>query len=190
MSTSAYNETLAHIKDREGFFPVGYFPTPLSGVTIGIGIDLGQQTKTSLTNLGISPTIISKCEKYFGLKSEAEVKAKHLNASDLVLTRSEAEDLSKPFIMDSFNVAQPYRGQMNDKGLAVLESLRHWAGSLGSTSGKLFVNSKNANLVWNVIKDKKATNAELREALKQTLLDKTSGTAGYNRIKHEIAYLG
>ncbi|RNA24575.1 hypothetical protein BpHYR1_010718, partial [Brachionus plicatilis] len=57
---ATYDEILRHLKDREGFKTVGYFPTLSSGVTIGIGIDLGQQTKAGLQAKGISASIISK----------------------------------------------------------------------------------------------------------------------------------
>ena len=100
-----YDVTLAHLKDREGYATVGYLPTTASGVTIGIGIDLGQQTKTGLLAKGVSSTIVTKCEKYLGLTSKAQLDAKGLKASNLVLSVAEADALSKPFVMDSYNVA-------------------------------------------------------------------------------------
>ena len=50
-----YDEVLKHLKHREGFATVGYLPTDQSGVTIGIGIDLGQQTKKGLEKMKIEP---------------------------------------------------------------------------------------------------------------------------------------
>ena len=186
-----YDVTLAHLKEREGFATVGYVPTADSGCTIGIGIDLGQQTKTGLQNRGISATIITKVEKYLGLKSQAQITVAGLTASKLVLTVAEAEDISKPFIMDSYNVALPYAVKMDAKGLAALVSLRHWAGTLGCTNCKLSiaVNGVDTNYVWNAIKDKIGTNLQLKSALSSTLPGKVVGTATYNRIKHEITYL-
>ena len=187
----SYDVTLSHLKDREGFSATGYLPTTASGVTIGIGIDLGQQTKTGLLSKGVSAAIVAKFEKYLGYTSKAALDAKGLKATDLVLTVAEAEAISKPFIMDSYNVALPYSEYMNDKGLATLVSLRHWAGSLGCTNCKLSITvaGKDTNYVWNAIKAKTATTGELLTALKNTLPGKTSGTATYNRIKHEIDYL-
>ena len=95
-----YDVTLAHLKDREGYATVGYLPTTASGVTIGIGIDLGQQTKTGLIAKGVSSTIVTKCEKYLGLTSKAQLDAKGYKASDLVLSIAEADALSKPFIIN------------------------------------------------------------------------------------------
>ena len=187
-----YDETLKHLKDREGFKTVGYFPTLTSGVTIGIGIDLGQQTKTGLINKGVSSTIIAKLEKYIGYTSKAALDAAGLVASNLVLTVAEAEALSKPFIMDSYNVALPYAVNMDNKGMAVLVSLRHWAGTLGCSNCKLSitVNGVDTNYIWNTIKDKTATNLLMKSALLKTVVGKPIGSVAYNRLNHEITYLG
>jgi hypothetical protein len=187
-----YDVTLAHLKDREGYATVGYLPTTSSGVTIGVGIDLGQQTKTGLLAKGVSSTIVTKCEKYLGLTSKAQLDAKGLKASNLVLSVAEADALSKPFIMESYNIALPYAAKMNAKGLAVLVSLRHWAGSLGCSNCKLSisVNRVDVNYVWDAIKAKTATNAQLKVALQKTLPGKAVGSVSYNRINHEIVYLG
>jgi hypothetical protein len=186
-----YDVTLKHLKDREGFATIGYLPTTLSGVTIGVGIDLGQQTKAGLQAKGVSAAVITKVEKYLGYKSKAELDAKALTASSLVLTILEAEDITKPFIMDSYNVALPYAAKMDSKGLATLVSLRHWAGSLGCTNCKLslLVGGIDTNYVWNAIKDKIGTNLQLKTAMEKTLPGKTVGTATYNRLQHEITYL-
>jgi hypothetical protein len=188
-----YNETLRHLKDREGFEVVGYLPTTSSGVTIGIGIDLGQQTKSGLLTKGISPSIILKLEKYLGYKSKAQLDAAKLKASDLVLSLAEAEALSKPFILESYNAVAPYSINLDNKGNAVLVSLRHWAGSLGCSKCKLsfLVNGVDTNYLWNAIKGKTATNDQIKQALMKTLPGKLPvGTATYNRINHEIKYLG
>jgi hypothetical protein len=105
---ASYDEVFKHLKDRETFPTVGYVPTDQSGVTIGIGIDLGQQTKKGLEKLDIDSTIIRKIEPYLGLTSISQLDKKKLKASNLKLTAKEAEQLSKPFIMDSYNVVQPY----------------------------------------------------------------------------------
>ena len=189
---SSYDVTLAHLKEREGYATVGYLPTTTSGVTIGIGIDLGQQTKTGLIAKGVNSTIVTKCEKYLGLTSKAQLDAKGYKASDLVLSVAEADALSKPFIIDSYNIALPYAVNMDAKGLAVLVSLRHWAGSLGCSNCKLSitVNGVDVNYLWEAIKAKTATNAQLKAALQKTLPGKAVGSVSYNRINHEIVYLG
>lgn len=187
-----YDVTLAHLKDREGYATVGYLPTTTSGCTIGIGIDLGQQTKTGLIAKGVSTAIVTKCEKYLGLTSKAQLDAKGLIASSLVLSVAEADALSKPFIMDSYNIALPYAVNMDAKGLAVLVSLRHWAGSLGCSNCKLSitVGGVDVNYIWDAIKLKTATNAQLKAAMQKTLPGKAVGSVSYNRINHEIVYLG
>jgi hypothetical protein len=187
-----YDVTLAHLKDREGYATVGYLPTTTSGVTIGLGIDLGQQTKAGLIAKGVSSTIVTKCEKYLGLTSKAQLDAKVYKASNLVLSVFEADALSKPFVMDSYNVALPYAVNMDAKGLAVLVSLRHWAGSLGCSNCKLSILAKGAdvNYLWEAIKGKTATNAQLKAALQKTLPGKAVGSVSYNRIYLEIVYLG
>jgi hypothetical protein len=191
-ANARYDETLRHLKEREGSKTVGYLPTTSSGVTIGIGIDLGQQSKSDLIRRGVPTTIINKVQKYLGYKSKAALDAAHLAASSLVLSTSEAEQLSKPFIMDSYNVVLPYATKMDNKGMAVLVSLRHWAGSLGCMNCKLSINAKNVetNYLWDAIKSKTASNAAVKSALQKTLAGKTVGSVAYNRIKHEITYLG
>lgn len=192
-NTSRYDETLKHLKEREGFTAFGYLPTTSSGVTIGIGIDLGQQTKAGLQSKGVSLAIISKLEKYLGYKSKAQLDAAKLTASNLVLTITEAELLSKPFILESYNAVAPYAVNLDSKGNAVLVSLRHWAGSLGCSNCKLsvLVNGIDTNYLWTAIKGKTATNAQIKQALEKTLPGKLPiGSATYNRIKHEITYLG
>jgi hypothetical protein len=199
---ASYDEVFKHLKDRETFATVGYVPTDQSGVTIGIGIDLGQQTKKGLEKLNIDSSIIRKLEPYLGLTSKSQLDKKKLKASNLQLTAKEAEQLSKPFIMDSYNVVQPYAKKMDSqgKGLATLVSLRHWAGSLGCTKSdcKLVVTvvekngkSRLVNYVWDAIKDFKATKSSLKTALENTFsaIKNQKGTARYNRIKEEIAYL-
>ena len=182
------SEILLHLKDMEGFKTTGYFPTDQSGVTIGIGIDLGQHTQIS----GISSTIQNKIQKYLGLKTRAEVERKGLKASDLKLSVQEAEELSMVFIKDSINAVSQYTKNMNDKGFAVLVSLRHWNGFLSCSGGcKLsnLVNGKYVNYVWDAISGGAATNSQLKAALQATLKGKTQGTITFNRIQREIDYL-
>jgi GH24 family phage-related lysozyme (muramidase) len=46
-----------------------------SGVTIGVGVDLGQQSEQGLKELGISPDTVRKLKPYLGLKGEKARKA-------------------------------------------------------------------------------------------------------------------
>ena len=184
-------ETLKHLKDREGYATVGYFPTADSGVTIGIGIDLGQQTLTGLAAKGISATILTKLTPYIGYRSKAALTAAGLNEKNLVLTTSEADALSLPFIKELNTIVTPYSANMDIKGHAALVSLRHWAGSLGCTGCKLSISSPTGeiNPLWQAISGKTATNAQVRAALIKTRDGKAVGTVAYNRLNHEITYL-
>ena len=69
--------------------PVGYVPTDStgkaidnSGVTIGVGFDLGAHNVGDLKKMGFSTTIIKKLTPYLGLKgSDAQEVAKNLKVS-------------------------------------------------------------------------------------------------------------
>jgi len=90
------------------------------------------------------------------------------------------------------NDALPFATKMDAKGLDVLVSLRHWAGSLDCSNCKLSVtvNEVDVNYVWRAIQAKTATNSLLKAALQITLAWKTFGSESYNRIFQEIGYLG
>jgi GH24 family phage-related lysozyme (muramidase) len=188
---------LAWLKIREGFKSTGYIPTAGSGVTIGIGIDLGQQTEARLRSLGISSTIIAKLKPYLGYDTRARVERAGLRPSDLKLTDAEATALSLPFVKKEAAVAAAYGTRMNQNGRDTLASLRHWAGALGNSrvqagGGKLAVKTTKGrvrNFVWKTIRNKRGTTAQLKNALKNTLKYHRRGTAAYNRIRAEIRHL-
>lgn len=184
-------ETVKHLKDTEGFATVGYFPTTDSGVTISVGVDLGQQTKAGLIAKGISTTIINKLAPYIGYRSKAALYAAGLNERNLVLTVTEAEALIQPFIKELNTIVAPYSANMNKKGHAVLVSLRHWAGSLGCSNCKLSVtvNGVDTNYIWKAISGKTATNAQLKAAIIKTRDGKAVGSVSYNRLNKEATYL-
>ena len=75
----------------------GYVPTkkgtPLgvSGVTIGTGVDLGQQTTAGLLDMGVPHSVVIKFLPYIGLKTIAAVKA--IQAQPLTLTALEVKAL-------------------------------------------------------------------------------------------------
>lgn len=70
--------------------PVGQFPN--SGVTIGAGVDLGQQSATGLQALGVAQNIIDAVSPYLGLKGQSAYDA--LAANGLVLSSDDATALS------------------------------------------------------------------------------------------------
>ena len=84
--------------------PVKY---PLSGVTIGIGVDLGSKTATSLRQAGVSESIINKISYYFGKTGQNACSA--VAAYKAILTKDEAMDLSDKIIAEETkNVANRY----------------------------------------------------------------------------------
>ena len=62
-----------------------------SGVTIGTGVDLGQQTSGGLQKMGVSQTLVEKLTPYLGLKRQAALKK--LNEIPLRLTAEEIKEL-------------------------------------------------------------------------------------------------
>lgn len=76
-------------------------PTPKSGVTVGIGVDLGQQTATGLANMGVSPSTISVLQPYLGLKDGTA--SQYLAAHPLTLTSTQDADLNNHVLPSYFN---------------------------------------------------------------------------------------
>ena len=67
-----------------------------SGVTVGTGIDLGQQSAARLRQLGISDDIISKVRPYLGVKEGAAVQL--VRQQPLNLSRQEVDELNVAFL--------------------------------------------------------------------------------------------
>jgi hypothetical protein len=63
---------------------------------------------------------------------------------------------------------------------------------LGCLNSKLSitVNGVDTNYLWKAIKARTATHAQLKAALQKTLPGKAVGSVSYDRINHEIVYLG
>jgi hypothetical protein len=68
-----YRRALELIGEHEGS-KSDYYSLPMrydnSGATIGMGVDLGQQTRGDLQRLGLPESIISKVEPLFGVKNK------------------------------------------------------------------------------------------------------------------------
>ncbi len=69
--------------------PVQQFPA--SGITVGAGVDLGQQSARELLYLGVSSELVTKLTPYLGLKGAAAQA--FLNKQSLTLTPQEADEL-------------------------------------------------------------------------------------------------
>ena len=67
-------------------------PMGVSGVTIGIGVDLGQQTEHQLRKWGVSDALLDKLRPYIGAKDKAACIA--LQTAPLTLTEEEARELT------------------------------------------------------------------------------------------------
>lgn len=67
-------------------------PMGVSGVTIGIGVDLGQQTEHQLRKWGVSDELLDKLRPYIGLPDKAACVA--LQKAPLTLTEEEARALT------------------------------------------------------------------------------------------------
>lgn len=85
------------IEAREGeAVTKAYVPDPKnsnSGVTIGSGVDLGQQSVSSLAAMMLPASLYMKLKPYLGLKKEAAVTA--LAKTPLTLTKPEVDALDK-----------------------------------------------------------------------------------------------
>ena len=71
-------------------------PLGVSGVTIGTGVDLGQQTALGLLDMGVPFEIVDKLRPYFGYKKQ-DAKAV-LRERPLVLSAAEIEALDSAVI--------------------------------------------------------------------------------------------
>jgi hypothetical protein len=80
---------------RKGYVPCDKQGVPLgaSGVTVGTGFDLGQQTAADLRALGLPESLRAKLEKYLGLKKEAALAL--VDRQPLNLDQAEVEKLDK-----------------------------------------------------------------------------------------------
>ena len=67
-------------------------PMGVSGVTVGIGVDLGQQTEHQLRKWGVSAGLMDKIRFYIGKKDKAACEV--LEALPLTLTEDEARELT------------------------------------------------------------------------------------------------
>ena len=102
------------IRSKEGFSVTGYVPKDASshadansGVTIGVGVDLGGKTKASMLSDGITQAFVTILEPYLGLKGQTAQNK--LTNSPLTLTENQAMELSRNYINRfSTVVAQKY----------------------------------------------------------------------------------
>lgn len=97
---------LKFLQEKEGYTHYGTIPRKgdgtiagKSGVTIGLGIDLGQQNEKSLKEAGMSLETVRILKPYLGLKGVAAEKV--LEKIPLVLSPSVTEKLSRGIMADN-----------------------------------------------------------------------------------------
>ena len=92
-------------KHEGGDLPTAYTlsPTkwPNAGVTVGIGVDLGQQTAAGLSGMGVPQGLIDKLTPYLGLTGTSAQS--YLNAHPLTLTSTEDSQLNNAVLSGYFN---------------------------------------------------------------------------------------
>jgi GH24 family phage-related lysozyme (muramidase) len=92
-------------KHEGGDLPTAYTlsPTrwPNAGVTVGIGVDLGQQTAAGLSGMGVPQSLIDKLTPYMGLTGTSAQS--YLNAHPLTLTSTEDSQLNNAVLSGYFN---------------------------------------------------------------------------------------
>ena len=172
------------IRKLEGFELRGYVPVDRdtnnrvqSGVTIGAGFDIGQQTRKSIQDLFLPPVLTGRLLRYVGLKGEQARLA--LRAQPLVLSEKEAELLSQ-------KVKQKYANQIekeyNSVSKVPFKSLNKGQqtviASVGFQYGSLARRTPN---FFRVI-----TSQDWKRAYKHLL---SFGDAYKNRRKQEAEYL-
>lgn len=79
----------------------GYVPSNTSGVTIGIGVDLSQQTVAGLQAMGVPQSVIDQLSPYIGLSGQAARDA--LAANPLTITADQATQLNDAVTASYFN---------------------------------------------------------------------------------------
>jgi hypothetical protein len=90
------------IFDIEGNKGVGYVPkdSPNSGITIGMGVDVGQHSKEDFDNYGVPTDITEILLPYFGVKGK---KAKKLAEDNkIILTVKQAKNLNNVIISQKY----------------------------------------------------------------------------------------
>ncbi|HGG6556700.1 TPA: pesticin C-terminus-like muramidase [Salmonella enterica subsp. diarizonae serovar 61:i:z] len=79
----------------EGYRGEAYWPKGSSGITIGYGVDIGQQNEDGLIKWGVPQSIIDKIKDYLGVTGEAaDTLLKGLKDKTLGLSDSEIKQLS------------------------------------------------------------------------------------------------
>lgn len=110
------------IGQLEGFRTRGYVPdqgSSQSGVTIGMGVDLGHWTEAQLQRRRVHPNIIEKVRPFLGLRGDDAIEA----AQDLVLFQDEADALSRTIQGDMVDAIRSRYARSQAKGTLLWDNL-------------------------------------------------------------------
>ena len=161
----------------EGNRTEGYVPkvNRRSGVTVGIGFDLGQHNPTDLEKMGINTNLIAKLTPY--LKKKGKAAESVLEYEPLSLTEREVQDLNTIVLRkkyEEFAEKYPEYAKLPDAGKRAVLFSTSYLGAIGRY--KAFREEFN-----------KAKN--IKQAIKKGLLGKISkGDAEYNRAKKALKW--
>jgi hypothetical protein len=107
---------------RNGYVPaVNGIPIDDSGVTIGTGVDLGQQTSSRLLNMGVPQSVVARLNPYFGLQG-APAQA-FLAAHPVTLSQADVDQLNSAVMSGYFNTTASNFNSANNSGFANFASL-------------------------------------------------------------------
>ena len=139
------NIDMEFLQAREGYTNYGTIPKKgdgtiagRSGVTIGIGIDLGQQDERSLREAGMSPETVRILKPYLGLKGEEAQKV--LDRIPLAVSPDVASRLSEGIMVNGLDklITKFNKGssipfdELTPKQQTVLYSVTHQYGINGA----------------------------------------------------------
>lgn len=99
----------------------GYWPGGSSGVTVGIGIDLGQQSGAGLAAMGVPDTIIEQLSPYLGLHGTAAQS--YLQSHPLSLSSSDLARLNACVTTAYFDNTGAQFNRANHSGFANFSAL-------------------------------------------------------------------
>jgi hypothetical protein len=105
-----------------GYVPANQgVPIDNSGVTVGVGVDLGQQSAQGLLAMGVSQNLVSQLTPYLG-QSGAPAQAALLT-TPLTLTPAQATELNTAVMSSYFNAAATSFNAANNSGFANFAAL-------------------------------------------------------------------
>ena len=151
-----------------------------SGLTLGLGFDLGRQGLKELQNYGFSENLIEKLTPYLGLRGQ-DARKKHNEDMAFALTDEELDQINRQVItygIKEFERDHPEYKTINPMDYAVLYSTYHVGGLRpnGTRNGKRIKRtSENPKAVrYATFKNVYDRTSDINQALQKGLIDKIS----------------